>query len=206
MDYQGGETLSANFSCAGIPKQPILDNQLFHLPYVNRPAKVTFTPNGGIFNSGDLISMSTLSTGANIYYTLNGSTPTSAAALYTAPISLNAETTIKAIALNTGSADGFVAEARFVSNTGVKTLKKNSFVLYPNPSVNGNFKLQMPAEFEGKNAVLKIYNAIGKIIHNETLKGISDYTFSGNNCSLPGIYLITLEADSNRKQVKLVVN
>lgn len=41
-------------------------------------------------------------TGANIYYTTNGSTPTASSTLYSAPVTVNEQTTVKAIAILDG--------------------------------------------------------------------------------------------------------
>lgn len=58
----------------------------------------TVTPNGGVFDPPQLVSLNTFTPSANIYYTLDGTVPTTASNLYTSPISLTAGTTIRALA------------------------------------------------------------------------------------------------------------
>ncbi len=58
----------------------------------------TFNPEGGTYNSSQTVSISCGTYNANIYYTLDGSMPTSRSAQYTGPIRISETTTIKAIA------------------------------------------------------------------------------------------------------------
>lgn len=61
-------------------------------------------PNGSSLYSGEEIILSSKTAGATIYYTTDGSTPTTASQLYSAPFTLAASATVKAIALK----DGFI--------------------------------------------------------------------------------------------------
>ena len=56
-------------------------------------------------------------TGASIYYTTDGSTPTSASTLYTGPIFVTASETIKAIGILAGWTNSSVATAAYTINT-----------------------------------------------------------------------------------------
>ncbi len=62
----------------------------------------TFSPLPGSFSSGQTVSLLDTNSAVAIYYTLDGTTPTSGSTLYTTPISVNATTTIKAIAVASG--------------------------------------------------------------------------------------------------------
>ncbi|WP_338554449.1 5'-nucleotidase C-terminal domain-containing protein [Paenibacillus sp. KS-LC4] len=55
-------------------------------------------PSGGIATGGT-VELSTLMSGGVIHFTTDGSTPTSASPVYSAPITINADTTIKAIVI-----------------------------------------------------------------------------------------------------------
>jgi hypothetical protein len=81
------------------------------LPQVATP---TFSPVGGTYNAVQSVTISDTTSGAVIYYTTDGSTPTTSSTPYTAPISVSATTTIKAIATATGSANSLVATATYV--------------------------------------------------------------------------------------------
>ncbi len=76
----------------------------------------TITPTGGTsLTEAQLVSIanSTKSPTATIYYTTNGTTPTSASNKYTAPFLVAANETVSAIAVATGDSPSTVAAAKF---------------------------------------------------------------------------------------------
>lgn len=82
-------------------------------------AAPTISPNGGNFGGSQVVTLSHAD-GGTIYYTLNGDDPTESSTLYTAPFSINATTTVKAIAVKDGVTSS-IASAVF-TNIGVATL------------------------------------------------------------------------------------
>ncbi|MDO4512169.1 MAG: chitobiase/beta-hexosaminidase C-terminal domain-containing protein [Bacteroidales bacterium] len=77
----------------------------------------TFTPAAGTYTSAQSVSIACATEGATIYYTTDGSEPSATTGTeYTAPISVAASTTIKAIAVKEGLASSRVAEAAYVIN------------------------------------------------------------------------------------------
>ena len=62
-------------------------------------ATPTANPNGGAVIAGDIITLSCATEGAVIYYTTDGTTPTSESTLYVDGIEINEATTVKAIAV-----------------------------------------------------------------------------------------------------------
>jgi hypothetical protein len=76
-------------------------------------ATPTFTPAAGSYTAVQSITLADTTSGATIYYTTNGSTPTTASAVYSGPIAVNATTTVKAIAAAAGFATSAVASATY---------------------------------------------------------------------------------------------
>ena len=70
------------------------------------------TPNGNV-TWNKLITLSSQTRDAKIFYTTNGTTPTSNSNLYTGPIKINSKVTIKAIAIRNNMYDSRVTEFKY---------------------------------------------------------------------------------------------
>lgn len=80
----------------------------------SKVATPTFNPVAGTYYNALSVSISSTTTGAKIYYTLNDGTPSSSSTLYTGtPIMVSATTTIKAIAYKSGYTTSKVASATY---------------------------------------------------------------------------------------------
>ncbi|MBL6749291.1 MAG: chitobiase/beta-hexosaminidase C-terminal domain-containing protein [Nevskia sp.] len=80
-----------------------------HLP----AATPSFAPAGGTYTSAQSVTITDANAGVTIYYTIDGSTPTTGSTPYTGPISVNATTTIKALASGGNFSDSPVASATY---------------------------------------------------------------------------------------------
>jgi hypothetical protein len=80
-------------------------------------ATPTFSPAAGTYTSTQSVTLSTATSGATIYYTTDGSTPTISSAVYTSPISVASTKTIKAFSKATGMLNSSVASATYTINT-----------------------------------------------------------------------------------------
>ena len=78
-------------------------------------ATPTFSPAAETFTSPVAVTISSATGGATIYYTTDGSTPTTASNVYASPVSVSATTTIKAIAAASGSSNSTVGSALYTS-------------------------------------------------------------------------------------------
>ncbi|MFC3212618.1 DUF6359 domain-containing protein [Planomicrobium okeanokoites] len=86
---------------------------------VNKPEVYT-TTFPGIVSEGTEIALQSGWESAKIYYTVDGSMPTASSTEYTAPITLTADTTIKAIAVGTETSDVFSFEYTVLKTADLK--------------------------------------------------------------------------------------
>ena len=97
-NYTNSEVATANFT--------IKEREVVATP--------VFSPAGGEFYEPVSVEISCATSGATVYYTTNGSTPTAASTKYTGAITVSSTTTIKAIAVKDGYyANSNVAEATY---------------------------------------------------------------------------------------------
>jgi hypothetical protein len=71
-------------------------------------------PNGGIFTNAILVTLSNTTPGAEIRYTLDGTTPTTNSLMYGSPFTLTNTAIVKTVAFRTGARDSAVASALFL--------------------------------------------------------------------------------------------
>src|SRR5206468_1107237 len=81
--------------------------------YTIRVVAPTFSPPGGSFVGSVTVTLSTATSGATIYYTTDGSTPTTASSAYTGPVPLTTTTTLKAMAAASGMSNSSVTSAAY---------------------------------------------------------------------------------------------
>ncbi len=97
--------------------------------YTIQVATPTFSPGGGNYSSGQTVTISDSTSGANIYYTTNGTTPTTASTHYTAPVSVSVSQTLEAIATHSGETTSAVGEAVYTigsPGTPIMTVQSNN--------------------------------------------------------------------------------
>lgn len=80
-------------------------------------ATPTFSPGGGSYSAAQKVTISDATSGAKIYYTADGSTPSTASTAYTGPITISTSATVKAIAVDSGKTNSSVASASYTITT-----------------------------------------------------------------------------------------
>ena len=68
---------------------------------------------GGTYSSAQSVTISDATSGATIYYTTDGTTPTTSSNPYTGPITVSSSETLEAIAVATGDTNSAVASAAY---------------------------------------------------------------------------------------------
>ena len=98
-----------------------------------------FSPAAGSYTTTQSVTISDTTSGATIYYTTDGSTPTTASAKYTAPITVSSSTVINAIATYSGLTASNVASATYsIQPNGTEINFGNGFAVVTGLTLNGS--------------------------------------------------------------------
>jgi len=104
-----------------------------------------FSPAGGAYSSTQTVTLSDSTSGATIYYTTNGTTPTTSSTVYSSPILVSSGTvTIEAMAAKSGDTNSSVTSATYTISTGSTggggcQTATSSWTSFATTSVTGTF-------------------------------------------------------------------
>ncbi len=102
-------------------------------------ASPSFSPAAGTYATAQSVTLSDSTAGAVIYYTTNGTTPTTSSAVYATPIPVTTSETIQAIAVAANAQASAVVTAAYVIQTGTPSINFGSgFSSVAGLTLNGN--------------------------------------------------------------------
>jgi hypothetical protein len=107
----GSGTLTAG-SATGVSNSTVA-TATYQIGSESQVSTPVFSLASGTYTSAQTVSISDATTGATIYYTTNGTTPTTSSSVYTSPIAVGATETLKAIAVKTGQINSSIAAAAY---------------------------------------------------------------------------------------------
>jgi hypothetical protein len=155
------------------------------MSYVIEPVAATpqFAPPGGTYTSSQSVMITSSTSGASIYYTTNGTTPTTSATLYVSPIAVSVSETVKAIAVATGYIQSAVGSAAYTINTPVATGYKfhpGDYLISVNTynTSSGSWSNEIPLLDSGASTASGIIGAVFRLAWSsiETAQGVYNAT------------------------------
>lgn len=133
------QTLNAIATAVGF-LQSAVGSAIYVIAYP--AATPTFAPVGGTYTSAQSVTISCSTPSPSIFYTLDGSTPTTSSTPYVSPILVSGTETIKAVAIATGFSLSAVGSAAYIINssgttTGLIKFSPGDYMLGLNANATG---------------------------------------------------------------------
>ena len=175
----------------------------------------TFSLAGGTYTTEQTVTISCATSGATIYYTTNGSKPSTSSTKYNAAITISETTTLKAIAIKDGT-ESSVASATYTINTGGgdeptpsgETLLWESFSRGSNISDSGvslnTSNLSNYCDYTGWSTLTQIYADPGNCGRVGSSK--NQGSLVANNIVLTGDAILTYKIKNYNKDSGKTVN
>jgi PA14 domain/Chitobiase/beta-hexosaminidase C-terminal domain/Secretion system C-terminal sorting domain len=164
----------------------------------------TFLPVSNSFTNTVMVSISCTTPGASIYYAING-TPTTSSTLYTAPFEINATCFIKAMAVKVGLTTSPAIKKSFILTTGIGDNRNSELIVFPNPSEDGRFSIQLPVSLTYSKILLRISDLIGQVVSEEWIKDSNDGMIRTSKQLKSGCYILDVIFGNRTETKKLMV-
>lgn len=156
-------------------------------PGIETVANPVFSPQPGVVAPGTEITMTTATPDAVIYYTTDGSEPTTSSMAYAMPIVINQTTLFRAVAMKGGMNNSSVMRAKYVIDDVATEngSEKLGVKVYPNPN-NGHFVLELP-----ENAQVSVFDMNGLLLKRQLLEeGLHEM-----NLPAAGTYILRVQGE-----------
>jgi len=159
-------------------------------------ATPVISPAGGTFASAQSVTLSDSTPNAVLYYTTNGSTPTTASAVYSGPISVSNNTTIQAIALATSYSTSPTAAATYAFPAATPVITPAAGTYINNQTVSISSSTPGAAVYYTTNGstpttTSTLYAGPITVSSNQTVQAIAVATGFNNSSIASSTYTIT---------------
>jgi hypothetical protein len=161
------------------------------------------TPTGGSFSMAQSVIISSETSGATVYYTVDGADPASQGSLYTKPLQLLRNATVKALVRGSGLEDSAITSADFTfpPNTTLQTSLEVSPTTYTDIPLNGAdwYKiklnsgdvLRVEVSFSGGSPSLNLFDSSDAPL-NASVTGDASSLKLAYNVRSPGYYSFSI--------------
>jgi subtilase family serine protease len=140
----------------------------------------SISPNGGTFVNSQSVTITDSLNGTSIYYTTNGTTPTTSSALYSSAVTVSSSETVKAIAVESGYNNSAMASAGFTIGQTVPalTINPNGGIFATALSVSltdtfGSSSIYYTTDGTVPTASSSLYSAPITVSNSETVKAVA---------------------------------
>ena len=164
---------------------------------ISKTIAPTMSPDAGAYSSPQSITLVSLTLGASIRYTLDGSTPSSTVGtVYSAPISVAANVTIKAIAYKTGITNSDITTGIYTISCAIPAFSLlpgtyNSTQSLSLSSTTSEASIRYTTDGSTPSSTNgTIYTSAISVSSNITLKAIAYKTGMNNSSVISGVYSI----------------
>ena len=142
-----GDTLAATLQVTGsstvTPLSVVALSTSFSVGSAQQPAAPSFSPGGGTYSAPQMVALRDASSGASIYYTTNGSTPSANSSLYTSPLQVAQSETLKTIAILGGVSSSLARSTYVIDSSSCQNID------YSNGFTSGGISLNNGATIIG---------------------------------------------------------
>jgi hypothetical protein len=141
-------------------------------------ATPTFSPAAGTYTSAQTVTISCSTPSPTIYYTTNGTTPTTSSPVYSSPISVSSTQTVQAIATAPGYTQSNVGSAAYTISTSSQALTKfrsGMYMMSGNPNDQASMNA-LATSWAGNGGKIQGYSAWYKWSNIETALGTYNFT------------------------------
>ena len=167
-------------------------------------APPVFSPVSDTFNGSVMVSISCTTPGATIYYAING-TPTANSIRYTVPFEIKVDCFVRAIGMKAGLTSSAPVKKVYTLVTGINEREDAAMKVYPNPSADGTFTIQLPDRLLKEKVLLRITDLVGKVISEQWINGSNTETITTFKPLESGCYILNLLSGNRTETTKLIV-
>jgi Chitobiase/beta-hexosaminidase C-terminal domain/Putative Ig domain len=159
----------------------------------NLAATPTFSPAGGTYSSAQTVTISCTTPSSTIYYTTDGTTPTTGSPVYSSPITVSTTETVQAIATAAGFSQSNVGSATYTISSGGGALVILNPSVLPAAQQGFQYQLALPVVLgtapytgslisqTGANAGVWSLSTTGLLAGTPTASGTDTITVSFND-------------------------
>ncbi len=158
-------------------------------------ATPVFSPKAGTYTTDAIITITDVTAGATIYYTTNGTTPTTSSTKYTAAIKVSDTETIKAIAVKSGDTSSAVASATYTLEVATPVFSPRAGTYTTDETVTitdatAGATIHYTTNGTTPTIASTKYTAAIKVIDTETIKAIAVKSDETSSAVASAIYTL----------------